>query len=334
MEQIDQFIQKHREWELETAQRIPKKLSMKRPLLDQRKPRIVLGRFSENNSIKVMLHHLACFSDEDFFHCHDFFEMIYVYRGNCLQRFPDKEFTMREHDLLLLNPYTIHAPYTMKNEDSVFNILISKTLFERSLLSLISDNRIFSEFIINCLYQSSKSNDYLYFPANENEPVLDLVESIIIEYLEKELSYQKVMEASLVLLFAKLSRIYHKRFSSEVLENQKNTQTIVSILAYINENAPNVSLESISERFNYSTGHLSRMIHQFTGKPYSQIVQKFKIERARSYLENSELTIPEIMELSGFHSANYFYRMFKKFYLMTPNEYRSNYAAANKIEKS
>ena len=142
------------------------------------------------------------------------------------------------------------------------------------------------------------------------------------------------MEASLVLLFAKLSRIYHKRFSSEVLGNQKNTQTVVSILAYINENAPNVSLESISERFNYSTGHLSRMIHQFTGKPYSQIVQKFKIERARNYLENSQLTIPEIMELSGFHSANYFYRMFKKFYLMTPNEYRSNYAAANKIEKS
>ena len=94
MKCIDCFVDQRRQWELEHAKPDPIPLPVGRPALNLEKPRIVQGHFSEKKNINVLLHHSSRFSYEGFFHCHDFFEMIYLYRGNCTQRFPDEDLLM------------------------------------------------------------------------------------------------------------------------------------------------------------------------------------------------------------------------------------------------
>lgn len=324
MKCIDCFVDQRRQWELEHAKPDPIPLPVGRPALNLEKPRIVQGHFSEKKNINVLLHHSSRFSYEDFFHCHDFFEMIYLYRGNCTQRFPDEDLLMSQHDILLLNPNTIHAPYTTADEDCMFNILISKSLFERSMSSLVSDSQILSTFIVDCLYQVSKARDYLYFSLDKESDSKTTIETLIAEHINRDYGYQKIMESLLSVLFAQLSREYIKQNHLEQLQKTNSSRTISEILAYICENAPTISLQELSDYFNYSTAYLSRLIRQHTGKTYSEIVQKFKIEKARHYLANSDLPIAEIIRLSGFSAAHYFYRIFKERYLMTPAEYRKS----------
>ena len=106
---------------------------------------------------------------------------------------------------------------------------------------------------------------------------------------------------------------------------------MADILSYMNDHAASVTLEELSELFGYSVGHLSRLIRKHTGKPYSEIVQKLKLEKARYYLETSDDPITEVMRRSGFSAAHHFYRIFKERYLMSPAEYRKSIVQAKKV---
>lgn len=319
---IDQFVVKRRQWELENIEPLPP--TAKRPQFQDQKVRVINVPFEDRHPIKICLHHSSVFSEGDFFHYHDFFELIYLYRGGCLQRFAQNELSMKEHDILLLNPNTVHAPYTTCESDCMFNILISKGLFEQSMLSLMTDKQMLSSFILDCLYQISRAQDYLYFPADESGQVSSIMESMILESIRQDLNYEKAMEAWLVLLFTQLSRVYKERCDPSLLSGLENNRTVADVLAYMNKNAPTVSLEDLSIRFGYSVGHLSRLIRQHTGKTYAEIVQRLKLERARCLLEACDDPIAEVMDRAGFHSAHHFYRIFKEHYLMSPAEYRKN----------
>ena len=108
----------------------------------------------------------------------------------------------------------------------MFNILIAKPLFEQSMLAMISDNKIFSNFILDCLYQVSKARDYLYFAADESSLVSQITENLIVELLQKQVSYQKAMEAWLILLFTQLSRQYHSDAGGSLAEDGETNRTV------------------------------------------------------------------------------------------------------------
>ena len=330
---IDEFIAKQREKELEALRKLSTRMprTAAKPSPQQQKVRLINAQFPFGCNIDVTLHHSSRFPGQGFYHYHDFFEMIYVYRGGCCQRFANGEMQMKQHDLLLLNPNTVHAPYTTEEDDCMFNILIAKPLFEQSMLAMISDNKIFSNFILDCLYQVSKARDYLYFAADESSLVSQITENLIVELLQKQVSYQKAMEAWLILLFTQLSRQYHSDAGGSLAEDGETNRTVADILSYMNDHAASVTLEELSELFGYSVGHLSRLIRKHTGKPYSEIVQKLKLEKARYYLETSDDPITEVMRRSGFSAAHHFYRIFKERYLMSPAEYRKSIVQAKKV---
>ena len=45
------------------------------------------------------------------FHRHDYFEMMYVYRGNCINMLPNETLYLKQGDLFLLNPNVLHCPH-------------------------------------------------------------------------------------------------------------------------------------------------------------------------------------------------------------------------------
>lgn len=61
------------------------------------------------------------------------------------------------------------------------------------------------------------------------------------------------------------------------------------------------------------------------GLSLMQFARKIKMEQAKKYLENSELTISEIASLVGYLDYNYFSRDFKKVEGKTPREWRKRY---------
>ena len=62
---------------------------------------------------------------------------------------------------------------------------------------------------------------------------------------------------------------------------------------------------------------------EFTESPVSYQLRR-RLEVAARYLRCSDLDMPAVAEKSGFSTAGYFSRMFKKYNGKTPNEYRRN----------
>ena len=283
-----------------------------------------------NDMIEISLHQSPSeFDQKGYLHRHDYYELVYIYQGGNVNLFQNSRIEMKQRDILLLNPNTLHCPYILNKQDCMFNIKIPISIIENSMLSLLSDNHLFSNFIIDYMYQVNKASDYLYFPYDPESKIAIIMETIIMEYINKNVCFQKVIESMLIYLFAELTRMYYKNNANIINGEQKN-RTVADIIAYMNQNSSTVTLDSIAEKFGYSPSYISRIIKKHTNKNYVDIIKEFKLNKAKQYLESSDLPITEIISLVGFNDASYFYKLFKSKFLLSPAEYRKQYKTENK----
>lgn len=83
-----------------------------------------------------------------------------------------------------------------------------------------------------------------------------------------------------------------------------------------------LSIHSIAEAIGISTGHLSRMFHQETGRKLVDYLQEVRMEHAARLIAEGELTNEEICGKIGYSRPQYFASKFKEHYGLTINEYR------------
>lgn len=86
----------------------------------------------------------------------------------------------------------------------------------------------------------------------------------------------------------------------------------------------NLSIESIALQLDMSHVYLGRLIKKLLSKSIVDYIHEVRISKAWEFLENTSLPIQEIVEKTGYTNVQYFYKMFKKTYGITPGEMRQN----------
>ncbi len=115
-----------------------------------------------------------------------------------------------------------------------------------------------------------------------------------------------------------LFRRYLSRESSPA-----NRSVVQYAIHHIHNTSPaELSIHSIAEAIGISTGHLSRMFHQETGRKLVDYLQEVRMEHAAKLIGEGELTNEEICGKIGYSRPQYFAGKFKEHYGMTINEYR------------
>ncbi|MBQ8510471.1 MAG: AraC family transcriptional regulator [Clostridia bacterium] len=71
-----------------------------------------------------------------------------------------------------------------------------------------------------------------------------------------------------------------------------------------------------------SEQYLCRLFRRHTGLRPTEYITRRRLEYARSLLAHTSLPVTEVAAQSGFDSASYFHRQWKRFEAMTPSEYR------------
>jgi len=69
--------------------------------------------------------------------------------------------------------------------------------------------------------------------------------------------------------------------------------------------------------------YLSRYFNQENGSTFYDFVNNYRLRYAENLLRNSESSILEISEKSGFNSLSTFRRVFSSAYGCSPNEFRN-----------
>jgi YesN/AraC family two-component response regulator len=84
----------------------------------------------------------------------------------------------------------------------------------------------------------------------------------------------------------------------------------------------NLCLTSIADELAMSPIYVSRLYKQLTLKGLTDVINETRIAKAQFLLIETEHSVADIAEQTGFTNSSYFYRMFKKFNGVTPNDYR------------
>ena len=113
-------------------------------------------------------------------------------------------------------------------------------------------------------------------------------------------------------------------------EEGKKEHTQVKMLetvkSYIDENYanPDICVQSIADKFKMSAKYLSYSFKEYTNVSILVYLQKKRLEAACGLLENTTLSISDIVFRIGLENENYFYTLFKKNMGVTPKQYRQS----------
>ncbi len=95
------------------------------------------------------------------------------------------------------------------------------------------------------------------------------------------------------------------------------------VMAFIADNyESDLSLADLARVSEMSAFHFAREFKRTTGTPPHQYLIKFRIERAKALLTESEMPLVEVSSRSGFSHQSHFTRLFRRLTGTTPQSYR------------
>lgn len=98
---------------------------------------------------------------------------------------------------------------------------------------------------------------------------------------------------------------------------------IRKVMAYIDEKYQNeLTLDEAAKMVFLNKNYFSEMFKKEAGIGFSEYLNKVRVQKAENLLGIRNLKINEIGDMVGYSDAAYFIKVFKKYYGMTPSEYR------------
>ncbi|WP_396170707.1 GyrI-like domain-containing protein [Flavobacterium sp.] len=115
--------------------------------------------------------------------------------------------------------------------------------------------------------------------------------------------------------------------------NEDYIKRINAVLIFIDENLDSeLSLEIVAKAAFYSPFHLHRVFKAITNETLNSYITRKRIEKTASILlPKKNVSISELSLQYGFNSNSSFTRTFKKFYSISPSEFRKTKSKYSKI---
>lgn len=228
-------------------------------------------------------------SQRPYMHGHDFYEVIYVRSGKCVQRIAGSpDLVLTEKRLCILPPETVHKLERCTARDIILKMVIPRETFTETFGRRLDEIRVLS------------------VPASAEYFVFRLMR----ETRARDGFTEAAIKSCLTLFFCELMR------------TRSDTETREKLNGYFENNLKTASLAEFALRENYSAGYASRLIKNKTGRSFSEALNLYRIETAAKLLSETEYPIDRIACEIGYANASGFYKQFTAFYGMTPAEYR------------
>ncbi|MCI8496817.1 MAG: AraC family transcriptional regulator [Clostridiales bacterium] len=256
-------------------------------------------------------------------HAHEFFELVYVWRGQCDQYIADRQFVMQQGDFCILPPNMMHTTHTDEEESIVVNILIRTTTFNQVFMNLLSNFEILSRFFLTSLYEK-KQNSFLYFRCGDDPTIQSLIRRMYEEYYRDDPYTPQLLNGCFSILLGILLR-YHRNDVYHTLSSSNTGIRVSKILSYITANLSDITLGQMAEYLGYNESYTSSLIKEITGRNFRDLVREQRTQEASRLLVSSDLPLSEIMQQVGYHDPSHFYKAFRTTFGMTPSQYRSEH---------
>ena len=251
-----------------------------------------------------------------YMHFHSSLEFLYILSGSYLCHINNDDVLVNKGEVIFFNSRTPHATEST-TDDATECIMLQ---FDNPLK--LHENTKFLPLFIE-----KNTIPYYHFKKNdENTKILtDLIMTAYIENKNTDIAHDYIIAAK---KFEIIAFLYRTGFITdpehELLQN-KNILRIMPIVEFIEENFKNIiSLDDISNVLHMNKNYLCKIFKTATGKTIMDYLNFTRVENAKELIK-SGLTISEVSSSVGFSSQSYFNKVFQKYILCTPSEYKKRF---------
>jgi AraC-like DNA-binding protein len=109
------------------------------------------------------------------------------------------------------------------------------------------------------------------------------------------------------------------------LTAQTSDQRVRLVIRLLQKNAmtPSARISEIADELHISSSHLRHLFKKEVGMAPAHYVKVLRLQKAKELLENTFLSVKEVMAAVGFSDLSHFVRAYKAQYGVTPSQTRS-----------
>lgn len=239
-------------------------------------------------------------------HYHNFFEIIYVYKGELINEIYNDVISLKENECIIQFPEIKHSVLKTSEDAIVLNIVINKEFFNSSYYKIMFDSK--------CFLNNDKKNENKYMVCKNLKRLFKKLVDIFVEMFLNNEEYSQISFDNLLILLL-----------TEMIENNNDVngdEFTARLYTYINQNINNISLKETSLHFGYHSKYFSSLVKSKTGKSFKDIIIEKKMEKAAYYLTYTDYSNSKITKLIGYENNLSFYNNFEKIFNCSPNDFR------------
>ena len=152
---------------------------------------------------------------------------------------------------------------------------------------------------------SKGADDYLVKPFDRKELVVRIANLL---ETRRKLRERYAKEFKMNVDGLKVSSVEHRFLNSvkEVIEREMNNEFF--------------TVEELAKSVGFSRSQLARKIKSLTGKTSNQLIREFRLDKAKSLIEQNSGTISEIAYEVGYSNLSYFSKSYKEHFGVLPSE--------------
>ncbi|WP_289004249.1 AraC family transcriptional regulator [uncultured Parabacteroides sp.] len=252
-------------------------------------------------------------------HVHNVWELNFVEHAAGAQRIVgDSDEIIGEKDLVLVTSTELKHAWQNGNcrSNDIHEITIQ---FHPNLFSSPAFQKNQFDSIMKMMTKAEHGLAFGLADINRILPILRMIPT--------ERGFYSVMKFFILLHELSLSedaRVLSKNSSPEYTESDYQMK---KILDYLNKNLSNpITIDELAQYMGMSLSTLSRFLKKNTKHNFTDFLQEYRINTVvRELNSNGKECIMDIASRCGFVSQSYFYKIFKKYKGVTPQEYRENY---------
>ncbi len=243
------------------------------------------------------------------------FQMIYIYEGALKIIVNDREYVCTKGDVFIIPPYCLREISCLDENPSYY------CWFHFDLKPFYL-GELFFELISN-------QKNYLIKKDKLNPSISHYFEALVDELNSVNICSNIITKNFLNLIIANLIRENVTRNNLKIdtmIPTKQNNDLILKATHYIESHLQDdMSITSIANHCHISSSYLFKVFIKTINISPNKYIQLIKARATLILLESDKYTLFEISQLLGFHSYQAFNYFFKRWYNLTPTEYRKKF---------
>ena len=245
-------------------------------------------------------------------HWHEHIQLYYFTDGTAFLECNKKRVTVSSGSIVVINSNELHFLESLSDNlkfyviriDLLFLFSNQVDLCQAKFLTPLSQNLIMFKNLID----------------GDNQ-ILECVKKTIQEYFSNDIGYELAVKSSIYQLIVLLLRKHITKIltNEEFLMKVKNLKRFDSVFKFLEDHySEKINIKDLADQINISIYHFCRIFKQIAGKTTTNYINGLRMEKAAEFLKEDDLNITEISLKCGFKDINYFSRLFKKYYGISP----------------